>query len=278
MQYVTSRLGTTALVLDSPHSGTWYPEDFGHACDLAVLRMAEDTHVEKLYAFAPELGVSWVEAHFPRSYVDVNRALEEFDTELIEGAWPHPVSQGSSKVRLGKGLVWRCTDDGTPIYDRRLSVEEVLRRIERCWYPYHEAVRTALQAAYERHGYCVHLNCHSMPSVAAEYATEFPGERHPDVVLGDRDGTSAASALTASIAEFLSSRGYEVAVNHPYKGVELVRRYSRPSEHRHSIQIEVNRRLYMDEGTLELHEGFERLQGDLRALIEHLLGLDPRRI
>lgn len=276
MQYVTSRPGTTALVLDSPHSGTWYPEDFGHACDLSVLRTAEDTHVEKLYAFAEPLGVAWIEAHFPRSYVDVNRAVEEFDPQLVDAPWPHPVLPGI-KVRLGKGLLWRCTDDGTPIYRRRLSVQEVQQRIQRCWHPYHEAVRAAIDAAHGRHGYCLHLNCHSMPSVAAPCATEYPGERHPDFVLGDRDGTTASPHVTARIAQFLRARGYEVAINHPYKGVELVRRYGRPDEHRHSVQVEVNRRLYMDERTLQLHDGFARLQADLRALVEHLLGLDPRR-
>ena len=63
---VSSTPGTTALVLDSPHSGTTYPADFRAACDLSTLRRAEDTHVEKLYAFAPALGAAWVEAHFPR--------------------------------------------------------------------------------------------------------------------------------------------------------------------------------------------------------------------
>lgn len=277
MQYVTSRPGTTPVVLDSPHSGTWYPDDFGHACDLAVLRRAEDTHVEKLYDFAADLGVAWIEAHFPRSYVDVNRSLREIDLELIEGAWPDPVEAGS-KVRLGKGLIWRCTDEGIPIYQRRLSVDEVRRRLELCWHPYHREVQAAIDAAHARHGYSLHINCHSMPSVAAPYATEFPGEAHADIVLGDRDGTTAAPFVTAAVAEFLAGRGYDVAINHPYKGVELVRRYGRPPEHRHSIQLEVNRRLYMDEKTLALHDGFARLRADLRALVEQLLRLDPRSL
>jgi len=70
---VTSVAGHTPLVLDSPHSGTVYPEDFRPVCDLATLRRAEDTHVEKLYAFAPAMGAAWIEAHFPRSYLDANR-------------------------------------------------------------------------------------------------------------------------------------------------------------------------------------------------------------
>ena len=84
---VTTVPGTTALVLDSPHSGTRYPDDFGSACDLPTLRRAEDTHVEKIYAFAPALGVAWVEAHFPRIYLDANRDTTELDTRQRPGAY-----------------------------------------------------------------------------------------------------------------------------------------------------------------------------------------------
>ena len=242
MSYVSSKPGSTAVVLDSPHSGTSYPEDFGHACELATLRLAEDTHVDWLYDFAPGLGLAWIEAHFPRSYLDVNRDLTELDVTLLDAPWPGPVEVGP-KVRLGKGLVWRLTDDGTPLYSRLLTVEEVQRRIDLCWRPYHAAVQQAIDAAHGRHGYSIHVNCHSMPAVAAANATEFPGLVHPDFVLGDRDGSTASPALTQWIADFLNGRGYRVSINHPYKGVELVRRHSDPTRHRHSIQIEVNRRL-----------------------------------
>ena len=73
--------GTTPLVLDSPHSGTVYPADFDHACDPLVLRRAEDTHVEKIYDFAPALGAAWIEAHFPRIYLDANRDTLELDED-----------------------------------------------------------------------------------------------------------------------------------------------------------------------------------------------------
>ena len=272
--------GTTPLVLDSPHSGVDYPDDFAHACERQVLRQAEDTHVEKLYAFAPALGVAWVEALFPRSYLDVNRNTTEIDCSMFDQAWPDPVEtepKALAKVRLGKGLVWRLTDNGLPIYDRRLTVDEVRARIERCWQPYHSAVAAAIEAAHARHGYSIHLNCHSMPAIGASHATDFPGLVHADFVVGDRDGTSADAALSLLICEHLKSLGYSVAYNHPYKGVELVRRYGDPSHHRHSLQLEINRKLYMDERTLELNEGFGPLQRSLRSLIDLLLRTDPRR-
>lgn len=273
--------GSAPVVLDSPHSGVSYPADFGHACDLQLLRQAEDTHVEKLYDFAPELGVAWVEALFPRSYIDVNRNTTEVDVSLLSDAWTDAVETepaALAKVRLGKGLVWRCTDDGVPIYARQLSAAELRQRIDRCWRPYHAAVAAAIDAAHARHGYSIHLNCHSMPAVASSHATGFPGMVHADFVIGDRDGTTASPALSAWMCDTLRSWGYDVSLNHPYKGVELVRRHSDPARHRHSIQVEVNRRLYMDERTLEPAPGFATLQANLRRLVEGLLALDPRSL
>lgn len=275
MALVTHLPGSTPLVLDSPHSGTDYPDDFGHACDLATLRQAEDTHVEKLYAFAPALGVAWVEAHFPRSYLDANRNTTEIDPELLDAPWPGPL-EGGAKVRLGKGLVWRLTDNGQPIYARQLSVAEVQSRIARCWVPYHAAVAAAIEAAQARHGHCIHINCHSMPAVASSHATDFPGLEHADFVVGNRDDTSASAALARLVGEHLQQRGHSVSWNHPYKGVELVRRHGQPSQQRHSIQLEVNRRLYMDEATLAMHSGFAALQATLRSLVVRLLATDPR--
>jgi len=277
---VTTLPGKTSLVLDSPHSGTHYPSDFGSACDLSTLRRAEDTHVEKIYAFAPGLGAAWIEAHFPRIYLDANRDTTELDTTLLDGPWPDPVStdpQVLGKVRLGKGLIWKFTDQGESIYTRQLTVAEVRARIDSCWHPYHAAVGEAIDAAHARHGYSIHLNCHSMPAISGPFATDFPGLEHADFVVGDRDGSTASPALSALICEHLRSCGYSVEYNHPYKGVELVRRYGNPAQNRHSIQIEINRKLYMNEHTLSQQpDGMARLQADLRSLVDKLLATDPR--
>lgn len=277
---VTFIAGTTPLVLDSPHSGTRYPDDFRPALELAVLRRAEDTHVEKIYDFAPALGAAWIEAHFPRIYLDANRDTTELDTSLLDGEWSGPIATDPrmlSKIRLGKGLIWKFTDEGEPIYDRRLAVAEVRQRIDRCWHPYHAAVSEAIEAAHSRHGWSIHINCHSMPAVSASHATDFPGLVHPDFVIGDRDGSTAGPHVSEAIVRHLRGCGYDVAYNHPYKGVELLRRNGDPARHRHSIQIEVNRKLYMDEATLRIKpEGMQRLRADLQALVRQLLATDPR--
>ncbi len=282
MHYISTHDGHTPVVLDSPHSGTHYPSDFGYVCDLVTLRKAEDTHVEKLYAFAPELGAAWLEAHFPRSYLDANRNTTEVDFAMLDGHWPHSDASNDaailSKLRLGKGLIWRATDDGVPMYDRRLTVAEVEARITNCWQPYHAAVGRAIDAAHARHGYSIHINCHSMPAVASSHATDFPGMVHADFVLGNRDNTTASSALVHCIQALLEKQGYSVAINHPYKGVELVRRYGNPAQHRHSVQVEINRKLYMNEDTLEMTQGFHALQMHLQAMVQLLIVTDPRTL
>jgi N-formylglutamate amidohydrolase len=96
------------------------------------------------------------------------------------------------------------------------------------------------------------------------------GVARADVVLGDRDGTTCAPEFTAFVRSFLQRCGYDVKVNDPFKGVELVRAYSNPAAGRHSLQLEVNKRLYMNEATLERTPGYLRLQADLMQLLDEL--------
>ncbi|MBL8522030.1 MAG: N-formylglutamate amidohydrolase [Betaproteobacteria bacterium] len=262
----TSHEHDVPVVFDSPHSGTVYPADFDHHVDLAELRRAEDTHVEKLYAAAPLHGATLIAANFPRSYVDANRSLLDIDPELLDGPWPGPVN-ASRKTSKGIGLVWRLTDTGAPIYRRKLTVAEVQARIANCYAPYHKALRDAINAARKHYGAVWHIDCHSMPATSNVLSEEGPGVARADFVLGDRDGTTCSPGFTQFVAAQLRGMGYDVRINDPYKGVELVRAYSDPSDQRHSLQIEVNRKLYMDEATREPNAGFEALHTDLTKLV-----------
>jgi N-formylglutamate deformylase len=105
-----------------------------------------------------------------------------------------------------------------------------------------------------------------MPAVGDANADD-PGRARADFVLGDRDGTTCAPEFTALVADVVRGMGYSVAINDPYKGVEIVRRHGRPAARRHSLQIELNRRLYMDEGTLEPNAHYPDLEADLERLI-----------
>ena len=256
------------LVLDSPHSGTAYPDDFDHLPPRDVVRQAEDTHVEALYAAAPSIGATLIEALFPRAYIDPNRHRSDIDPELLADAWAEPIKP-SRKTELGIGLVWRLAHGGVPMYARKLSAAEVRRRITDFYDPYHASVSAALDRRHAAFGAVWHINCHSMPAVG-DVMSEDPGRARADFVLGDRDGSTCAPEFTAFVAKTLTGLGYDVAINDPYKGVELVRMHGRPAERRHSLQIEINRRLYMDESTLARHSGFATLQSNLQRLLQSL--------
>lgn len=257
------------LVLDSPHSGSRFPADFDAAVSEQELREAEDCYVDELWGAAPALGVPLLAAHFPRTYIDPNRHAGDVDPELIEGRWPGELVP-SGKAKIGKSLVWRTLEDGRPIYARRLSPEEVRRRIERYHAPYHAALRGLLDGAHARFGAVWHINCHSMRAVAGRQSDDGEGRPRADFVLGDRDGTTCEAAFTEFARAALAGMGYQVKVNDPYKGVELVRAYSDPRAARHSLQIEINKRLYMDEATLRKSAGFDALRRNLESFLKAL--------
>lgn len=259
------------LVLDSPHSGRVFPADFGAAVPLEDLRDGEDCFIDELWRPAAQRGIPLLAAQFPRTYLDPNRHAGDVDLDLLDGGhWPHE-HRPSGKARIGKSLIWRTLDDGRPIYSRRLPAAEVQRRIERCHRPYHDTLRGLLDAAQARHGRVWHLNCHSMNAVSGAMGEGGAGQRRADMVLGDRDGSTCAPAFTEFVRRHLEAAGYEVKVNDPFKGVELVRAFADPARGRHSLQFEVNKRLYMDEPTRARHAGFDSLQADLMRLLDAIV-------
>ena len=270
-----------ALVLDSPHSGVQFPADFDAVVSEFDLRDGEDCFVDELHMPVTELGAPLLAAQTPRTYLDLNRHAGDIDLDLIEGgAWPHR-HVPSGKARIGKALIWRTLDDGRAIYGRKLKVDEVVGRIERCHAPYHRALRGLLDRTHARFGTVYHVNCHSMNSVAGPMGEGGEGSLRADFVLGDRDGTSCDPAFTEFVRATLAAMGHSVSVNDPYKGVELVKAYSNPAAGRHSLQLEINKRLYMDEDTRERGAGFARLQSKLHAMVEAIvdyIGKEVRRV
>lgn len=242
-------VGRTAVVIDAPHCGSHYPPDFDFACDFRALRKAEDTHCDSLWNFAPGLGAAFVTADFARTYMNLNADLAAVTALLRDGAWPHELQDDEEGV-----LVARRLDDGTSIYARELTVHEVQARLGRCWLPYHTSLASAVEAAYRRHGHVLHLNCYSMPSLGPK-RTDGTRAVNPDMLLCDGDGQTADTGITQAIAGFLEDKGYMVGLNSPCKSLQLIRRHGGPRDGRHSLQVLVNKRLYMDEDSLDLHRG-----------------------
>lgn len=264
------------LVLDSPHSGHEFPADFGSVLSEFDLREGEDCFVDELWLPATERGVGLIAARSPRTYIDANRHAGDIDLALMEdGSWPGEIV-ASGKARIGKALIWRTLDDGRALYERRLSVAEVRSRIERFHRPYHRALQERIEATHARFGSSWHIDCHSMNAVAGAQGEGEAGSPRADFVLGDREGTTCEAAFTSFVRDFLSGLGYDVKINDPYKGVELVRAYSDPASQRHSLQLEINKRLYMDEATRTKSAGFDELRKHLALLIDSVLGYAKR--
>ncbi len=254
----------TPLVIDSPHSGRDYPPDFDYGCPLLSLRQTEDFLVDELIDGATKAGATVILARFPRSYIDVNRAENDIDPDLLAEPWPSPLAP-SPHTRQGLGLVRRLGLSGVPVYAAPLDPAQIMRRIEVCYRPYHAALQAAIDERCRLFGASFLIDMHSMPD-----GKNHMGGRRADFVLGDRNGESCVAHLTHVVGDSLQDMGYSVALNDPYSGVEIARRYGQPQHNRNALQLEINRRLYMDETRLEKHEGFARVRRDLTRLFESL--------
>jgi N-formylglutamate amidohydrolase len=255
-----------AVIFDSPHSGRIYPDDFGHALPRALVERTGDAFVNELYEAAPRCGATLLHALFPRAYIDPNRAPDDIDESLLDAPWPDGARPGP-KVALGIGLIAK-REPGGSMYDRKLTVEELRHRLDKYYWPYHRELERLLNERHARWGVVWHVNCHSMHAVSTEVSPEGPGVSRPDFCIGDRDQSTCDDAFTELIVDTLRSMGYSVTVNDPYKGVELIRRYADPANGRHSVQIEVNRALYMDQDRIERNGGFDDLQANISKLVE----------
>ncbi|WP_292035684.1 MULTISPECIES: N-formylglutamate amidohydrolase [unclassified Brevundimonas] len=253
----------TALVFASPHSGMVYPDDMAAAPGLsaASLRSAEDAAMDRLLTAAAGAGAPLIAGRIGRAYVDLNRAPDELDPALIEGAPTAPPP--GLKTLAGYGVVPRLAGDGTALYDRRLGLEEAEARIARVHAPYHERLAELMEAAHGGHGRAVLIDWHSMPSRAT-------GTRGPDVVLGDRHGTSCATGLTRALRLLFEGLGWRVALNRPYAGGYATQLWGRPDEGFEAIQIELTRRLYWDEAQGAPSVGWGRCQAGLNRVIAAL--------
>src|SRR5687767_6091850 len=256
------------VLFNSPHSGRVYPRAFLLAArlELATLRRSEDSFVDELALGVVARGYPLMRAHFPRCYIDVNREPYELDPRMFDGRLPSFANTRSMRVAGGLGTVARVVGDAQEIYDQRLSVDDALRRIENLYKPYHRALRRLFTRIHREFGAAILIDCHSMPS------TTGPKDERPraDVVLGDRYGTSCAPAVSETIEETLRALGYSVSRNKPYAGGFITEHYGNPAAGLHSLQLELNRALYMDERRYERSASFAQLRTDLERLADRV--------
>ena len=259
------------VLFNSPHSGRIYPRAFlaSSRLDLATLRRSEDSFVDELALGVVRRGYPLMRAHFPRCYVDVNREPYELDPRMFEGRLPSFANTRSMRVAGGLGTVARVVGDAQEIYDQRIAVDDALRRIENLYKPYHRALRKLFTRVHREFGAAILIDCHSMPS-----STSSKDERpRADVVLGDRYGTSCVGLISETVEATLRGLGYAVSRNKPYAGGFITEHYGNQAAGLHSIQLEINRALYMDERRFERGPNFAKLAADLDTVAERLAAL-----
>jgi len=251
----------SCAVFTSPHSGADYPEAFLHNSCLTPLqlRSSEDAYVDRF--IGDTRGAPVLKARFPRAYVDLNRAAEELDPAIVFKAGGQPTNP---HIAAGLGVIPRVVANGRAIQLGKIKLAEAEARLAECYHPYHTALQGLIEAQRQRFGVCYLFDIHSMPRSA------LPGgllHRRPEIVIGDRYGTSCDHWLSDAVASFFTEAGFEVARNAPFAGGYITRHYGAPSQGVHVLQIEIDRSLYMNEARVELRPDFE----DIRARISGVL-------
>ncbi len=264
---------TLPLVFASPHSGSDYPPEFlaASCLDPISLRRSEDSFVQEIFSAAPEMGAPLLHALFPRAFVDPNREPYELDPAVFKGRLPPYANTSSPRVAAGLGTIARVVANGANIYRNKLSLEEGLERIRSYYWPYHEALRGLVESTKEQFGYCILVDCHSMPSNSRPDRSA----KHTAFVLGDCHGTTCAPAVIQTVEQALAHKDYVVVRNTPYAGGFVTRHYGKPKARVHGLQIEINRHIYMDESRIERRPALKNLADDMRDVVAALGALDP---
>lgn len=261
------------IIIDIPHSGRDYPNDFNYALGDLDMKKAEDRFVDLLIEPAHRLGIAMVIANFPRTYIDPNRPIDDLDPDVIEDfvKLNKPVSDHSKR---GIGLIRRLVK-GKELYKKKLSLEEVERRIETCYKPYHAAIEELISDRLQINGQVWHINLHSMPNDAAPPISSATPlnifTKKADFEIGDRDGKTCDPAFSKYVYQYLQKKDYSIVSNVYYKGVEIVGRYGQPDNGIHSLQLEINKSLYLNERTQEKGKHFSEIEDILFELCENLI-------
>lgn len=256
---------STSVVFASPHSGRDYAPSFLSIADLdaAEIRSSEDAFIDRLYEDAPSFGAPFIKALAPRAFVDLNRGPDELDPALIEGVRRKP---HNPRIASGLGVIPRVVANGRHIYRGKISLNEAHDRIATYWRPYHDQLQTLLDESNRAYGESILIDCHSMPHEALA-TMNLQNAPRPDIVLGDRFGSTAAGHIMDQVEAAFIEAGLRVARNAPFAGAYIVQQYGRPSRNQHAIQVEMDRALYMDERTLEPKSDFAAFKEQISAAI-----------
>lgn len=256
------------FIFNCPHSGRDYPKRFldQSGLDHLSIRQSEDAYVDELFESVPWLGAPLLRAHFPRAYLDVNREPYELDQSMFNEPLPDHVNKNSARVSAGLGTIAKNVSEARPIYHSKLPLADAITRIEGIYKPYHRTLQNLVADTIQHFGVAILIDCHSMPQLAAK-----SGDMPPDIIIGDRYGSSCSPQLSQQMEMGLESLGFCTRRNRPYAGGFITRSYGRPSLAVHAVQLEISRGLYLNEVTLKKNSSFPKLQSSITAFVTNLL-------
>jgi len=260
----------TPVVVEVPHAGL--DVDALALGTLAAparsLAQDADLYVDELYADAPDEGAALLVSHVSRYVCDLNRAETDVDSQAVEGGRARSAPHG---------VIWRATTENRPALVAPLTRAEYERRMSSIYRPYHAALTRLIGERVSRFGYAILLCAHSMPSQGRDGHSD-PGVQRADVVPGSRGRTTAAASIIELPEELARQRGWSVAHDEPYRGGFSTSHYGRPNAGMHALQVELSRRLYMDEQTLAKKTNhFNEVRGFCRDLVARLGSLPLSR-
>lgn len=256
-------------VFSSPHSGRDYTADFllQSQLDPHAIRSSEDAFVDQLFGGVPALGAALIAARAPRAFVDLNRAADELDPAVVDGA---PRAPMNPRISAGLGVIPRVVANGRAIYRGKIPLAAAEQRIAGIWKPYHDKLGALLADARARHGRAALIDCHSMPHDAIDSFAQ-SGRPRPEIVLGDRFGAACAPALMERLEEAFRAEGLRVARNAPFAGAYIVQAYGRPLQGVDAVQVEIDRALYMNEATITPSPDFDAMRALLTRVMSRVM-------
>jgi N-formylglutamate deformylase len=254
----------TPLLVEVPHAGLDVPPELSSSLLATARSIARDAdlYVDELYQDAVAEGATLIVSHVSRYVVDLNRGEGDVDSESVVGARANP--------KAPRGLIWRLSTDVEPCLRAPLSALELGARLDIVYRPYHAKVLEVLQRKRQKFSHAILLAAHSMPS-AGRTAHGDAGHIRTDVVPGTQGRTTAMSKVIDAVDAHARNAKLSVKHDEPYRGGFSTRNYGRPRESMHAVQVELARRLYMDEGSLIRKAGaFETTRAWCRELCAQL--------
>lgn len=262
--WIGSNSPRVPLLLTCPHSGETPPPEAAwlRAQPEAILLTDVDRFVDRLYAPAAQaLQLPLLATRVHRYAVDLNRYPDDVDADSVEGA-THPSGA------FTKGFHWVKTTQGARLMPRPIDVPTHRLLVARYHDAFHAEIESRLASLRARFPGrpLYHLDCHSMPSVGTGAHAD-AGQRRPEVCLSDFRGQSASPRFLQIVVDAFLGQGFEVSVNQPYQGGRITQRYGQPARGVETIQIELNRALYMDEASREKLPGFDAIAARLTSAL-----------